>query len=94
MDHERRGAGFYVLAAFFALFVLKSDVGEGDLIFDIAAVTIIASILAHGIVGLALTTHFAATVYFLITAASPPESTALSAGSTAAMRICGFCSRR
>jgi hypothetical protein len=33
----------------FALFVLKSQVGEGELIFDVAAITIIASIAAHGL---------------------------------------------
>jgi sodium/hydrogen antiporter len=38
-----------VASMLFALFVLKSDVGEATLIFDIAAITIIASILAHGL---------------------------------------------
>ena len=33
----------------FALFVLKSDVGEATLIFDIAAIAIICSIVAHGL---------------------------------------------
>jgi hypothetical protein len=33
----------------FALFVLKSGVGEATLVFDVAAVAIIASILAHGL---------------------------------------------
>jgi sodium/hydrogen antiporter len=33
----------------FALFVLKSGVGNGELIFDTAAITIIASIVAHGL---------------------------------------------
>jgi NhaP-type Na+/H+ or K+/H+ antiporter len=33
----------------FALFVLKSQVPDGELIFDIAAVAIIASIVAHGL---------------------------------------------
>ncbi len=33
----------------FALFVLKSTVGNGELIFDIAAITVIASIVAHGL---------------------------------------------
>jgi NhaP-type Na+/H+ or K+/H+ antiporter len=33
----------------FALFVLKSQVGNGELIFDIAAITVIASIVAHGL---------------------------------------------
>jgi sodium/hydrogen antiporter len=38
-----------VASMLFALFVLKSDVGNGDLIFDTAAVTIVASIVAHGL---------------------------------------------
>ena len=38
-----------VASMLFALFVLKSDVGDGDLIFDIAAIAIIASIVAHGL---------------------------------------------
>ncbi|HXR30146.1 MAG TPA: cation:proton antiporter [Solirubrobacterales bacterium] len=38
-----------VASMLFALFVLKSDVGDAELIFDVAAVTIIASILAHGL---------------------------------------------
>jgi NhaP-type Na+/H+ or K+/H+ antiporter len=38
-----------VASMLFALFVLKSDVGDGELIFDIAAVAIIASIAAHGL---------------------------------------------
>jgi sodium/hydrogen antiporter len=38
-----------VASMLFALFVLKSQVGEGELIFDIAAITIIASIVAHGL---------------------------------------------
>jgi NhaP-type Na+/H+ or K+/H+ antiporter len=33
----------------FALFVLKSQVGQRELIFDVAAITIIASIVAHGL---------------------------------------------
>jgi hypothetical protein len=33
----------------FALFVVKSDVGEANLIFDVAAIAIIASILVHGL---------------------------------------------
>jgi hypothetical protein len=33
----------------FALFVLKSDVGNSGLIFDTAAIAIIASIVAHGL---------------------------------------------
>jgi NhaP-type Na+/H+ or K+/H+ antiporter len=33
----------------FALFVLKSAVGEGELIFEIAAFTILCSIVAHGL---------------------------------------------
>ena len=33
----------------FALFVLKSQVGDGELIFDVAAIAIIASIVAHGL---------------------------------------------
>jgi sodium/hydrogen antiporter len=38
-----------VASMLFALFVLKSDVGQGELIFDVAAITIIASIVAHGL---------------------------------------------
>ncbi len=38
-----------VASMLFALFVLKSDVGQGSLIFDIAAIAIIASIVAHGL---------------------------------------------
>jgi sodium/hydrogen antiporter len=38
-----------VASMLFALFVLKSNVGNGELIFDIAAVAIIASIGAHGL---------------------------------------------
>ena len=33
----------------FALFVLNSDVGSRELIFDVAAFTILASIIAHGL---------------------------------------------
>ncbi len=38
-----------VASMLFALFVLKSKVGQGELIFDVAAITIIASIVAHGL---------------------------------------------
>jgi sodium/hydrogen antiporter len=38
-----------VASMLFALFVLKSKVSHGELIFDIAAITIIASIVAHGL---------------------------------------------
>jgi NhaP-type Na+/H+ or K+/H+ antiporter len=38
-----------VASMLFALFVLKSEVGNGELIFDIAAIAIIASIVAHGL---------------------------------------------
>jgi NhaP-type Na+/H+ or K+/H+ antiporter len=38
-----------VASMLFALFVLKSDVEAGSLIFDIAAITILASIVAHGL---------------------------------------------
>ena len=38
-----------VASMLFALFVLKSDVGEATLIFDIAAIAIICSIVAHGL---------------------------------------------
>jgi NhaP-type Na+/H+ or K+/H+ antiporter len=38
-----------VASMLFALFVLKSNVAEGELIFDVAAVTIICSIVAHGL---------------------------------------------
>ncbi|HEY0319002.1 MAG TPA: sodium:proton antiporter [Solirubrobacterales bacterium] len=38
-----------VASMLFALFVLKSDVPNGELIFDIAAIAIIASIVAHGL---------------------------------------------
>jgi NhaP-type Na+/H+ or K+/H+ antiporter len=33
----------------FALFVLKSRVDDGSLIFDVAAIVILCSILAHGL---------------------------------------------
>jgi NhaP-type Na+/H+ or K+/H+ antiporter len=38
-----------VASMLFALFVLKSAVGEGELIFDVAAFTILCSIVAHGL---------------------------------------------
>ena len=38
-----------VASMLFALFVLKSQVGNGELIFDIAAIAIICSIVAHGL---------------------------------------------
>jgi NhaP-type Na+/H+ or K+/H+ antiporter len=38
-----------VASMLFALFVLKSGVGQGELIFDVAAITIICSIAAHGL---------------------------------------------
>jgi NhaP-type Na+/H+ or K+/H+ antiporter len=38
-----------VASMLFALFVLKSRVGEGELIFDVAAIVVIASIAAHGL---------------------------------------------
>jgi sodium/hydrogen antiporter len=38
-----------VASMLFALFVLKSDVGNNALIFDTAAIAIIASIIAHGL---------------------------------------------
>ena len=38
-----------VASMLFALFVLKSDVGNGSLIFDIASFTILVSIAAHGL---------------------------------------------
>jgi NhaP-type Na+/H+ and K+/H+ antiporter len=38
-----------VASMLFALFVLKSGVGNGELIFDVAAIAIIASIVAHGL---------------------------------------------
>ena len=38
-----------VASMLFALFVLKSQVDSGELIFDVAAITIIASIVAHGL---------------------------------------------
>ncbi len=38
-----------VASMLFALFVLKSQVDSSELIFDIAAITIIASIVAHGL---------------------------------------------
>jgi sodium/hydrogen antiporter len=38
-----------VASMLFALFVLKSDVGEGELVFDVAAIVVIVSILAHGL---------------------------------------------
>jgi sodium/hydrogen antiporter len=38
-----------VASMLFALFVLKSKVAEGELIFDVAAIVILASIVAHGL---------------------------------------------
>jgi sodium/hydrogen antiporter len=38
-----------VASMLFALFVLKSDVGKAGLIFDVAAIAIICSIVAHGL---------------------------------------------
>jgi NhaP-type Na+/H+ or K+/H+ antiporter len=38
-----------VASMLFALFVLKSKVGNGELIFDVAAIAIIVSIVAHGL---------------------------------------------
>jgi NhaP-type Na+/H+ or K+/H+ antiporter len=38
-----------VASMLFALFVLKSNLGEGELIFDIAAITILCSIVVHGL---------------------------------------------
>jgi NhaP-type Na+/H+ or K+/H+ antiporter len=38
-----------VASMLFALFVLKSDVPTNDLIFDVAAIVIISSIVAHGL---------------------------------------------
>lgn len=38
-----------VASMLFALFVLKSNVGHGELIFDVAAITIVCSIVAHGL---------------------------------------------
>ena len=38
-----------VASMLFALLVLKSRVGNGELIFDIAAIAVIASIVAHGL---------------------------------------------
>jgi sodium/hydrogen antiporter len=38
-----------VASMLFALFVLKSSVEQGDLIFDVAAFTILCSIVAHGL---------------------------------------------
>jgi sodium/hydrogen antiporter len=38
-----------VASMLFALFVLKSQVGNGELIFDVAAIAIITSIVAHGL---------------------------------------------
>jgi NhaP-type Na+/H+ or K+/H+ antiporter len=38
-----------VASMLFALFVLKSQVGEGELIFDVAAIAILSSIVAHGL---------------------------------------------
>jgi len=33
----------------FALLALKSEVHNGELIFDVAAITVIASIIVHGL---------------------------------------------
>jgi NhaP-type Na+/H+ or K+/H+ antiporter len=38
-----------VASMLFALLALKSQVGNGELLFDVAAITIIASIVAHGL---------------------------------------------
>ena len=38
-----------VASMLFALFVLKSDIDESGLIFDVAAIAIICSIVAHGL---------------------------------------------
>jgi NhaP-type Na+/H+ or K+/H+ antiporter len=38
-----------VASMLFALFVLKSNVGERELIFDVAAIVVIVSIVAHGL---------------------------------------------
>jgi sodium/hydrogen antiporter len=38
-----------VASMLFALFVLKSDVGASAMIFDIAAIVILSSIVAHGL---------------------------------------------
>jgi NhaP-type Na+/H+ or K+/H+ antiporter len=38
-----------VASMLFALFVLKSNVDQGELIFDIAAITIVCSIVVHGL---------------------------------------------
>jgi sodium/hydrogen antiporter len=38
-----------VASMLFALFVLKSDVGDATLIFDVAAIVIVTSIAAHGL---------------------------------------------
>jgi NhaP-type Na+/H+ or K+/H+ antiporter len=38
-----------VASMLFALLALKSEVGSGELIFDIAAITVIASIVVHGL---------------------------------------------
>ncbi len=38
-----------VASMLFALFVLKSQVGNGELIFDVAAIAIVCSIVAHGL---------------------------------------------
>jgi NhaP-type Na+/H+ or K+/H+ antiporter len=38
-----------VASMLFALLTLKSDVGNGELIFDVAAITVIVSIVVHGL---------------------------------------------
>ncbi|HEY1355389.1 MAG TPA: sodium:proton antiporter [Solirubrobacterales bacterium] len=38
-----------VASMLFALFVLKSHIGDGELVFDIAAIVILSSIVAHGL---------------------------------------------
>jgi sodium/hydrogen antiporter len=38
-----------VASMLFALFVLKSQVGNGELVFDVAAIAIVCSIVAHGL---------------------------------------------
>ncbi|HVO55174.1 MAG TPA: sodium:proton antiporter [Solirubrobacterales bacterium] len=57
-----------VASMLFALFVLKSNVDDGGLIFDVASISIIASIVAHG-----LTDTVGANWMARQAAASPPQ---------------------
>ncbi|MGN6275089.1 MAG: cation:proton antiporter [Solirubrobacterales bacterium] len=61
-----------VASMLFALFVLKSDVGNNVLIFDTAAIAIIASIVAHGLTDTVGAQWLARRVGFTPSASSKP----------------------